>query len=978
MNLSGPVVDVSCMNKPTFIAMDGFKLDLLRGHMSDVLLTSIFVTAIGELTVAHLGTSEGRVLQMVLDGSSFYKAEMANFSLGEKLPVLGEIGKLHHSLFFATGNEVFRVNQTGPGCLHFLTCLSCLKAERFMQCGWCGDSCTRQGECKKQWNQESCPPVLTDSRPYFSGTAALPSGPGDYLITVGERTCSVLFDESLTKRYNEVPKWKDFAEVLVCILSPEGIEKIMEPQQINLTITENATSPFYITGSSILSGFTFMLPNVTSIHPAYGPMAGGTEIFIRGENLFVGGTRKVMVNNLDCPVDSEKSQREEAIICTTPPSSNLINASVFVIIDEERFLSPQPFWYRKDPQIYDITPNCSYEGSNIYIYGTNLDSVYNMRLQFESAGVQSKAKECERPLSTDRLVCQSPDYPSENKVGNIYGNLSVLMDGVLGQKTFRIRYYPKPVIDLFLSENHLYLLQQGEDKIEITHKGLDGLAGCMNISVLVAGTDCYLGIWKNKVTCRIPNHLKIPANGLPVQICVNGKCKDLGSVVSISPVSPLAVVLGAAGGIVLLSCLVFVPLKYIQRKKKGGTENLERLSSLNRGTVGIPLLPSNTGYVASSGSSDGSAMPFMRVPSYSINNFRPELLEEPFIQDTQEKNVWGLLPPPKVQSKYLQSKLSAGMKISATVNPCFLLLLWHFGSVYHGTYIDSSQREIRCAVKSLNRITDLEEVEEFLKEGILMKSFHHLHVLSLIGITLPKEGLPLVVLPYMRHGDLRHFVRSEQRNPTVKDLIGFGLQVARGMEYLAQKKFVHRDLAARNCMLDETYTVKVADFGLARDIFDKEYYSIRQHRRAKLPVKWMALESLKTQKFTTKSDVWSFGILMWELMTRGASPYPEVDPYDITCYLLQGRRLPQPEYCPDSLYTVMLNCWTPSPEDRPTFSSLIEEVEHIVACLKGDHYINLNVTYVNLDHGHPFPPLISQEEALDCNRLIEEEDASVS
>lgn len=130
--------------------------------------------------------------------------------------------------------------------------------------------------------------------------------------------------------------------------------------------------------------------------------------------------------------------------------------------------------------------------------------------------------------------------------------------------------------------------------------------------------------------------------------------------------------------------------------------------------------------------------------------------------------------------------------------------------------------------------------------------------------------------------------------------------------------------------LDETFTVKVADFGMARDIYDKEYYSIQDHKRVKLPVKWMAIESLQTQKFTTKSDVvslyyraywymlvttvmyvsrmqwlsvsqWSYGILMWELLTRGASPYADVDPYDIAHFLLKGRRLPQPQFCPDTL-----------------------------------------------------------------------------
>ncbi|KAM6060651.1 macrophage-stimulating protein receptor isoform 3-T3 [Theristicus caerulescens] len=972
VNLSAPVTDTSCWDQPTLIPAASHKVDLFNGHLAGVLLTSIFVTAMGDVTVAHLGTAEGRIFQMVLQRSSSYLLTLANFSLGEPGPVRGAMGLQSHSLFFTAGTKVWRLNVTGPGCRHFSTCQRCLRAERFMGCGWCGDGCTRRHECAGPWVQDSCPPVLTDfhprSAPLRGRTRVTLCGmtfrshldpdphrspPGTYRVAVGQRGCAVLLEESKSHRPLPTSRRKDFVDVLVCELEPGGLMAVGGLADVVLTVEEPARlSSFRVHGSATLGGFIFVEPHISTLHPPFGPRGGGTHLSLRGTHLSAGSSWRVMVNGSECPLAGQPRQGDGVIRCMAPAASGLGTAWVALWIDGEEFPAPLPFQYRPDPFVSAIIPSCSYQGSMLTIIGTHLDSVYRAKIRFEASGMRTEATECESPQAPDQLLCRSPAFPFESKVETAPGNLSVLLDGTAGRWLFRLRYYPQPEVFPLEQEGRRLRLKPGDDEIEVHQLGLDAVAACMNITMTVGGRDCHPNVLKNEVTCRLPRELRLPSAGAPVEICVNGACEALGWVL---PPTSLDLVASLALGIsvTFVVCCVLAALLLCWRwRKRGGTENLELLVQPGRSdppvttqrpgvdyrevlavlpTAGSPGRVRPRAHFTGAGvAGGGSPVPLLRATSCCLEDLRPELLEE----------VKDILIPEERLITHRHQVIGKG----------------HFGSVYHGTYMDPLLGNLHCAVKSLHRITDVEEVEEFLREGILMKSFHHPQVLSLLGVCLPRHGLPLVVLPYMRHGDLRHFIRTQERSPTVKELIGFGLQVALGMEYLAQKKFVHRDLAARNCMLDETLTVKVADFGLARDVFGKEYYSIRQHRHAKLPVKWMALESLQTQKFTTKSDVWSFGVLMWELLTRGASPYPEVDPYDMARYLLQGRRLPQPCHCPDTLYGVMLSCWAPAPEERPSFAGLVGELKHVLATLEGEHYVNLAVTYINLECGPPFPP----------------------
>jgi proto-oncogene tyrosine-protein kinase Met len=148
------------------------------------------------------------------------------------------------------------------------------------------------------------------------------------------------------------------------------------------------------------------------------------------------------------------------------------------------------------------------------------------------------------------------------------------------------------------------------------------------------------------------------------------------------------------------------------------------------------------------------------------------------------------------------------------------------------------------------------------------------------------------------------------------------------MDYLSKQKFVHRDLAARNCLLDANLCVKIADFGLSRDIYEKDYYRI-ENNVCKLPIKWMSPESIDKHIFNTKTDVWSYGVLVWELFTRGKAPYLHIKNDLIFDHLNEGNRLPKPKYCPKVIYLILLKCWSENPKSRPSFAALSERMERI-------------------------------------------------
>ncbi|KAK2842226.1 hypothetical protein Q5P01_012426 [Channa striata] len=256
-----------------------------------------------------------------------------------------------------------------------------------------------------------------------------------------------------------------------------------------------------------------------------------------------------------------------------------------------------------------------------------------------------------------------------------------------------------------------------------------------------------------------------------------------------------------------------------------------------------------------------------------------------------------------------------------------------FGMVYEGIAkgVVKDEPETRVAIKTVNESASMRERIEFLNEASVMKEFNCHHVVRLLGVV--SQGQPtLVIMELMTRGDLKSYLRSLRKEnatsqvlPPLKKMIQMAGEIADGMAYLNANKFVHRDLAARNCMVAEDFTVKIGDFGMTRDIYETDYY--RKGGKGLLPVRWMSPESLKDGVFTTMSDVWSFGVVLWEIATLAEQPYQGMSNEQVLRFVMEGGLLDKPDNCPDMLFELMRMCWQFNPKMRPTFLEIISSIK---------------------------------------------------
>ncbi|XP_039636495.1 neurotrophic tyrosine kinase, receptor, type 2b isoform X2 [Perca fluviatilis] len=365
------------------------------------------------------------------------------------------------------------------------------------------------------------------------------------------------------------------------------------------------------------------------------------------------------------------------------------------------------------------------------------------------------------------------------------------------------------------------------------------------------------------------------------------------------------VVVGIAG-VALTGCVLMVIILKYGRNSKFGLKGSSSVIS-NDDDSASPLHHVSNGNNTPTSSEMGpdaviigmTKIPVIENPQY-FRNSGSMLKSDTFVQHIKRHNI------------VLKRELGEGAFGKVFLAECYNLT--------------PDQEKLHVAVKTLKEANESGRAD-FYREAELLTNLQHEHIVTFYGVCVESDPL-IMVFEYMKHGDLNKFLRSHGPDAvlmadgqhsilvelTQSQMLHIAQQIAAGMVYLASQHFVHRDLATRNCLVGENLLVKIGDFGMSRDVYSTDYYRVGGHTM--LPIRWMPPESIMYRRFTTESDVWSLGVVLWEIFTYGKQPWYQLSNNEVIECITQGRVLQRPRSCPKEVYDLMLGCWQREPYMR--------------------------------------------------------------
>ncbi|XP_065213560.1 hepatocyte growth factor receptor-like [Planococcus citri] len=709
------------------------------------------------------------------------------------------------------------------------------------------------------------------------------------------------------------------------------------------------------------TNFMFVEPDITGIDPKEGFISGGTQLTIKGKHLDAGSSIIVSIGSQPCTIffynssiiqcisnKSNTTAKEDTVsVVFDKYAPNFTNNLYKYVKDEEHDENGFNVQPKGIPQggIQILLRNIASEHSNELIFNVKYQSnIHNGSCKFQDhSGV----------------ICSSPQIPINSNSINVADPIELdfwltdptapeLKTPLAKTKSSTFLLYPSPTFDYFsisyvpLTKNHYVIIEgkninkacQKSDLIVEMRNVLCEVISLTSVRVICVlrktnSSDCneakyeFIGEDEN-IKITIENNFTV---SVPKQRSPSGEYIKNPTSWNI-----IYVVIAVTAGtfIVVLLITLFICcfcLWNMQIKNVQATMRMEqRVNQMCMETIALRQCIKKI-VIENKVELDENSSNMLKLPSVTIE-YGPTS-DTSIVIDTSPDTEF--LVPMDPKWEFPRSNLSFGMSLGEG----------EFGKVVAAEAFGILHQNLTStvAVKSLkNGHADADMIDLVYEMEILKLIGSHVNVLQLLGCCT-QDGELLIITEFTQHGNLRDFLRnylpsSEDEllpnNLTRKTLLLFAQQVAKGMEYLASKKCIHRDLAARNVLVADDYIMKIADFGLARDIQNKEYY--RKKTKGRLPVKWMAPEALSRDRYTSKSDVWSYGVLFWEILTLGETPYPTLQNVDRLLYTLRsGYRMEKPPNCSVESYSLMQKCWSLLPEDRPTFTMIIDDLDDILS-----------------------------------------------